>query len=114
MIFDVVTKVFSAKHSGWNGIMGYIMKITHSLVHGYMIDIGKIVMPLLKASMVEKGIRKKVISYPRFLMICLWHLKASNNSDVALDGVYAQFLKKNTHTTLSSQNLNAHLPLAIT
>ncbi|KAK1356217.1 hypothetical protein POM88_049473 [Heracleum sosnowskyi] len=79
MILDAMVKVFSTKTTGWNGIPTYIKKLTHSLVHGYKVDVGKLLMAHLKAA-----------------------IEACN------------VLKRNTHITLTSQNLNAHIQLCFT
>ncbi|KAK1388323.1 hypothetical protein POM88_016501 [Heracleum sosnowskyi] len=50
MVFDAMVKVFSTKTTGWNGIPTYIKKLTHSLVHGYKVDVGKLLMAHLKAA----------------------------------------------------------------
>ncbi|KAK1384350.1 hypothetical protein POM88_022085 [Heracleum sosnowskyi] len=44
MILDVMVKVFSTKSTGWNGIPSYIKKMTHSLVHGYKVNVGALLM----------------------------------------------------------------------
>ncbi|KAK1395052.1 hypothetical protein POM88_014108 [Heracleum sosnowskyi] len=107
MILDVMVKVFSTKTTGWNGIPTYIRKITHSLVHGYKVDVGKLLIAHLKAA-----IGKKVTLYPRFLMICINSL-CDFDEDAPRSEV-CSVLKRNTHTTLTSQNLNAHIPLYFT
>ncbi|KAK1356308.1 hypothetical protein POM88_049564 [Heracleum sosnowskyi] len=53
MIFDVMVKVFSTKSTGWNGIPSYIKKLTHSLVHGYKVNVGALLMAHLKAAIVS-------------------------------------------------------------
>lgn len=58
MIFDIVTKIFFAKSSGWNKIMAYIKKSTHSLVYGYKLDIEKILMPYMKNVLSEQLTKK--------------------------------------------------------
>ncbi|KAK1355951.1 hypothetical protein POM88_049207 [Heracleum sosnowskyi] len=50
MVFDAMVKVFSTKTTGWNGIPSYIKKLTHSLVHGYKVDVGKLRMSHFKAA----------------------------------------------------------------
>ncbi|KAK1372919.1 hypothetical protein POM88_029112 [Heracleum sosnowskyi] len=109
MIFDVMVKVFSTKTTGWNGIPTYIKKLTHSLVHGYKVDVGKLIMVHLKAA-----IGKKVTLYPRFLMMCINSL-CDFDEDAPRSEV-CSVLKRNTHTTFTSQNLNAHIhiPLCFT
>ncbi|KAK1396950.1 hypothetical protein POM88_006813 [Heracleum sosnowskyi] len=52
MILDVMVKVFSTKTTGWNGFPTYIKKLTHFLVHGYKVDVGKLLMAHLKAALV--------------------------------------------------------------
>ncbi|KAK1378074.1 hypothetical protein POM88_024818 [Heracleum sosnowskyi] len=107
MIFDVMVKVFSTKSTGWNGIPSYIKKLTHSLVHGYKVNVGALLMAHLKAA-----IGKKVSHYPRFLMMCINSFCDFNDAAPRLES--CSVLKKNTHTLLSSQNLNAHIPLCFT
>ncbi|KAK1401553.1 hypothetical protein POM88_001158 [Heracleum sosnowskyi] len=51
MVFDAMVKVFSTKTTGWNGIPTYIKKVSHSLVHGYKVDVGTLLMAHLKAAM---------------------------------------------------------------
>ncbi|KAK1392583.1 hypothetical protein POM88_011639 [Heracleum sosnowskyi] len=50
MILDVMVKVFSTKSTGWNGIPSYIKKLTHSLVHGYKVNVGALLMAHLRAA----------------------------------------------------------------
>ncbi|KAK1397634.1 hypothetical protein POM88_007497 [Heracleum sosnowskyi] len=107
MILDVMVKLFSTKTTGWNGIPTYIKNLTHSLVHGYKVDVGKLLMAHLKAA-----IGKKLNLYPRFLMMCLNSL-CDFDEDAPRSEV-CSVLKRNTHTTLTSQNLNAHIPLCFT
>ncbi|KAK1397800.1 hypothetical protein POM88_007663 [Heracleum sosnowskyi] len=107
MIFDVMVKVFSTKSTGWNGIPSYIKKLTHSLVHGYKVNVGALLMAHLRAA-----IGKKVSIYPHFLMLCINSFCDFNNDAPRLEA--CSVLKKNTHTLLSSQNLNAHIPLCFT
>ncbi|KAK1352448.1 hypothetical protein POM88_053387 [Heracleum sosnowskyi] len=107
MILDVMVKVFSTKSTGWNGIPSYIKKLTHSLVHGYKVNVGALLMAHLRAI-----IGKKVSIYPRFLMMCINSFCDFNNDAPRLEA--CSVLKKNTHTLLSSQNLNAHIPLCFT
>ncbi|KAK1394767.1 hypothetical protein POM88_013823 [Heracleum sosnowskyi] len=54
MIFDAMVKVFSTKSTGWNGIPSYIKKLTHSLVHGYKVNVGALLMAQLKAAIGKK------------------------------------------------------------
>ncbi|KAK1369353.1 hypothetical protein POM88_035445 [Heracleum sosnowskyi] len=54
MIFDVMVKVFSTKSTGWNGIPSYIKKLTHSLVHGYKVNAGALLMAHLQAAIGKK------------------------------------------------------------
>ncbi|KAK1356526.1 hypothetical protein POM88_049782 [Heracleum sosnowskyi] len=107
MIFDAMVKVFSTKSTGWNGILSYIKKLTHSLVHGYKVNVGALLMAQLRAA-----IGKKVSIYPRFLMMCINSFCEFNNDAPRLE--VCSVLKKNTHTLLSSQDLNAHIPLCFT
>ncbi|KAK1397159.1 hypothetical protein POM88_007022 [Heracleum sosnowskyi] len=107
MIFDVMVKVFSTKSTCWNGIPSYIKKLTHSLVHGYKVNVGAFLMAQLNAA-----IGKKVSLYPRFLMMCINSFCDFNNDAPRLE--VCSVLKKNTHTLLSSQDLNAHIPLCFT
>ncbi|KAK1395656.1 hypothetical protein POM88_005519 [Heracleum sosnowskyi] len=107
MVFDAIVKVFSTKTTGWNGIPTYIKKLTHSLVHGYKVDVGKLFMAHLKAA-----IGKKVNIYPRFLMLCINSLCEFDKNAPRLE--VCSVLKRNTHTTLTSLNLNAHIPLYFT
>ncbi|KAK1401222.1 hypothetical protein POM88_000827 [Heracleum sosnowskyi] len=107
IVFDAMVKVFSTKTTGWNGIPTYIKKLTHSLVHGYKVDVGKLLMAHLKAA-----IGKKVNIYPRFLMLCINSLCDFDENAPRLE--VCTVLKRNTHTTLTSQNLNAHIPLCFT
>ncbi|KAK1393512.1 hypothetical protein POM88_012568 [Heracleum sosnowskyi] len=107
MVFDAMVKVFSTKITGWNGIPTYIKKLTHSLVHGYKLDVGKLLMTHFKAA-----IGKKVNIYPRFLMLCINSLCDFDENAPRLE--VCPVLKINTHTTLTSQNLNAHIPLCFT
>ncbi|KAK1396494.1 hypothetical protein POM88_006357 [Heracleum sosnowskyi] len=107
MMFDAMVKVFSTKTTGWNGIPTYIKKLTHSLVHGYKVDVGKLLMAHFKAA-----IGKKVNIYPRFLMLCINSLCDFDENAPRLEVCHV--LKRNTHTTLTSQNLNAHIPLCFT
>ncbi|KAK1404506.1 hypothetical protein POM88_004111 [Heracleum sosnowskyi] len=107
MVFDSMVKVFSTKTTGWNGIPTYIKKLTHSLVHGYKVDVGNLLMAHLKAA-----IGKKVNIYPRFLMLCINSLCDFDENAPRLE--VCPVLKRNTHTTLTSQNLNAHIPLCFT
>ncbi|KAK1351443.1 hypothetical protein POM88_054335 [Heracleum sosnowskyi] len=107
MILDVMVKVFSTKSTGWNGIPSYIKKLTHSLVHGYKVNVGALLMAHLRAA-----IGKKVSIYPRFLMMCINSFCDFNNDAPRLEA--CSVLKKNTHTLLSSQNLHAHIPLCFT
>ncbi|KAK1394276.1 hypothetical protein POM88_013332 [Heracleum sosnowskyi] len=107
MVFDAMVKVFSTKTTGWNGIPTYIKKLTHSLVHGYKVDVGKLLMAHFKAA-----IGKKVNIYPRFLMLCINSLCDFDENAPRLE--VCLVLKRNTHTTLTSQNLNAHIPLCFT
>ena len=44
MLFDAMVKIFSTKTSGWNGIPSYIRKLTYSMVHGYKVNMGKMIM----------------------------------------------------------------------
>ncbi|KAK1383890.1 hypothetical protein POM88_021625 [Heracleum sosnowskyi] len=107
MILDAMVKVFSTKTTGWNGIPTYIKKLTHSLVHGYKVDVGKLLMAHLKAA-----IGKKVYLYPRFLMMCINSLCDFDENAPRTE--VCNVLKRNTHTTLTSQSLNAHIPLFFT
>ncbi|KAK1363983.1 hypothetical protein POM88_039544 [Heracleum sosnowskyi] len=107
MVFDAMVKVFSTKTTGWNGIPTYIKKLTHSLVHGYKVDVGKLLMAHLKAA-----IGKKVHIYPHFLMLCINSLCDFDENAPRLEVCHV--LKRNTHTTLTSLNLNAHIPLCFT
>ncbi|KAK1383256.1 hypothetical protein POM88_020991 [Heracleum sosnowskyi] len=107
MIFDVMVKVFSTKSTGWNGIPSYIKKLTHSLVHGYKVNVGALLMAHLQVA-----IGKKVSTYPRFLMMCINSFCDFNDDAPRLEA--CSVLKKNTHTLLSSQDLNAHIPLCFT
>ncbi|KAK1366493.1 hypothetical protein POM88_042054 [Heracleum sosnowskyi] len=104
---NAMVKVFSTKTTGWNGIPTYIKKLTHSLVHGYKVDVGKLLMAYLKAA-----VGKKVNIYPRFLMLCINSLCDFDENAPRLE--VCPVLKRNTHTTLTSQNLNAHIPLCFT
>ncbi|WOH11376.1 hypothetical protein DCAR_0830859 [Daucus carota subsp. sativus] len=54
MLFDAMVKIFSTKTSGWNGIPSYIKKLTHSMVHGYKVNVGKVVMAQLRSSISKK------------------------------------------------------------
>ncbi|KAK1352451.1 hypothetical protein POM88_053390 [Heracleum sosnowskyi] len=107
MVFDAMVKVFSTKTTNWNGIPTYIKKLTHSLVHGYKVDVGKLFMEHLKAA-----IGKKVNIYPRFLILCINSLCEFDENAPRLE--VCGVLKRNTHTTLTSLNLNAHIPLCFT
>ncbi|KAK1359798.1 hypothetical protein POM88_044272 [Heracleum sosnowskyi] len=107
MILYAMVKVFSTKTTGWNGIPTYIKKLTHSLIHGYKVDVRKLLMAHLRAA-----IGKKVSLYPRFLMLYINSLCHFDDNAPRIE-VYS-VLKRNTHTTLTSQNLNAHIPLCFT
>ncbi|KAK1360575.1 hypothetical protein POM88_045049 [Heracleum sosnowskyi] len=66
MIFDAMVKVFSTKSTGWNGIPSYIKKLTHSLVHGYKVNVGALLMAQLKAAIGKKHMVDQVsnLDYP--------------------------------------------------
>ncbi|KAK1389323.1 hypothetical protein POM88_017501 [Heracleum sosnowskyi] len=85
MIFDAMVKVFSTKSTGWNGIPSYIKKLTHSLVHGYKVNVGALLMAQLKAA-----IGKKVSHYPRFLMMCINTFCDFNNDAPRLEHMVDQ------------------------
>ncbi|KAK1379459.1 hypothetical protein POM88_026203 [Heracleum sosnowskyi] len=85
MIFDAMVKVFSTKSTGWNGIPSYIKKLTHSLVHGYKVNVGALLMAQLKAA-----IGKKVSHYPRFLMMCINTFCDFNNGAPRLEHMVDQ------------------------
>ncbi|KAK1371130.1 hypothetical protein POM88_037222 [Heracleum sosnowskyi] len=116
MIFDVMVKVFSTKSMGWNGIPSYIKKLTHSLVHGYKVNVGALLMAQLRAA-----IGKKVSIYPRFLMMCinsfcdfdntaprLEHMVDQvSNPDLPLPSGYASFTLVN-ETELDPNSVNPH------
>ncbi|KAK1379197.1 hypothetical protein POM88_025941 [Heracleum sosnowskyi] len=85
MIFDVMVKVFSTKSTGWNGIPSYIKKLTHSLVHGYKVNVGALLMAHLKVA-----IGKKV-----------------SNPDLPLPSGYDSFNLEN-ETELDPNSVNLH------
>lgn len=58
LVFDALTRVFSAKTNVWNEILTYIKRITQSWVHGYKIDIGKLLMAQFKL-VLEKSTSRK-------------------------------------------------------
>ncbi|KAK1385163.1 hypothetical protein POM88_022898 [Heracleum sosnowskyi] len=71
------------------------------------VNVGTLLMAQLTAA-----IGKKVSLYPRFLMMCINSFCDFNNDAPRLE--VCSVLKKNTHTLLSSQDLNAHIPLCFT
>ncbi|KAK1358953.1 hypothetical protein POM88_043427 [Heracleum sosnowskyi] len=85
MIFDAMVKVFSTKSTGWNGIPSYIKKPTHSLVHGYKVNVGTLLLAQLTAA-----IGKKVSLYPRFLMMCINSFCDFNNDAPRLEHMVDQ------------------------
>jgi hypothetical protein len=102
MVFDVMVKVFSTKSTGWNGIPSYIKKLTHSLVHGYKVNVGALLMAHLRAA-----IGKKISIYPRFLMLCINSFCDFNNDAPRLEACFV--LKKNTHTHYYHHRISMHI-----
>ncbi|KAL1805196.1 hypothetical protein ACET3Z_028264 [Daucus carota] len=93
MLFDAMVKIFSTKTSGWNGIPSYIKKLTHSMVHGYKVNVGKVVMAQLRSS-----ISKKVHVYPRFVTMLLNHICDIVENAPNMKECFV--LKNNTQTSL--------------
>ncbi|KAL1802786.1 hypothetical protein ACET3Z_031433 [Daucus carota] len=54
MLFDAMVKIFSAKTFGWNAIPSYIRKPTHSMVHGYKVNVDKMIMAQLRSAIIRK------------------------------------------------------------
>ena len=80
----------------WNT---YLHQEAHSLIlHGYKVDVGKLVMAHFKAV-----IGKKISIYHRFLMLCINSLCGIIENAPWLRGV-KYFEKKHKHTALTSQN----------
>ena len=107
MLFDAMVKIFSTKTSGWNGIPSYIRKLTHSMVHGYKVNMGKMIMAQLRSAII-----RKVQIYPRFVTmflndVCGIAANASNTRKCFV-------LKKNTHTKLINSNPHGDLRLQYT
>ncbi|KAK1401826.1 hypothetical protein POM88_001431 [Heracleum sosnowskyi] len=90
MILDVMVKVFSTKSTGWNGIPSYIKKLTHSLVHGYKVNVGALLMAHLKAAIGKKHMVDQV-----------------SNPDLPLPSGYASFTLEN-ETELDPNSVNPH------
>ncbi|KAK1375062.1 hypothetical protein POM88_031255 [Heracleum sosnowskyi] len=90
MILDVMVKVFSTKSTGWNGIPSYIKKLTHSLVHGYKVNVGDLLMAHLKAAIGKKHMVDQV-----------------SNPDLPLPSGYASFTLAN-ETELDPNSVNPH------
>ena len=70
-----------------------IWKLTHSMAHGYKVNLGKMIMAQLRSAII-----RKVSIYPRFVTMFLNNVRgiASNAPNTRECFV----LKKNTHTTL--------------
>ncbi|KAK1401452.1 hypothetical protein POM88_001057 [Heracleum sosnowskyi] len=90
MIFDAMVKVFSTKSTGWNGIPSYIKKLTHSLVHGYKVNVGALLMAQLKAAIGKKHMVDQV-----------------SNLDYPLPSGYDSFSLEN-ETELDPNSVNPH------
>ncbi|KAK1380431.1 hypothetical protein POM88_027175 [Heracleum sosnowskyi] len=90
MIFDVMVKVFSTKSTGWNGIPSYIKKLTHSLVHGYKVNVGALLMAHLRAAIGKKHMVDEVF-----------------NLDLPLPSGYDSFTFEN-ETELDPNSVNPH------
>ncbi|KAK1398813.1 hypothetical protein POM88_008676 [Heracleum sosnowskyi] len=90
MIFDVMVKVFSTKSTGWNGIPSYIKKLTHSLVHGYKVNVGALLMAHLQAAIGKKHMVDQV-----------------SNPDLPLPSGYDSFTLEN-ETELDPNSVNPH------
>ncbi|KAK1395799.1 hypothetical protein POM88_005662 [Heracleum sosnowskyi] len=90
MIFDVMVKVFSTKSTGWNGIPSYIKKLTHSLVHGYKVNVGALLMAHLRAAIGKKHMVDQV-----------------SNLDFPLPSGYESFTLAN-ETELDPNSVNPH------
>ncbi|KAK1378960.1 hypothetical protein POM88_025704 [Heracleum sosnowskyi] len=90
MILDVMVKVFSTKSTGWNGIPSYIKKLTHSLVHGYKVNVGALLMAHLRAAIGKKHMVDQV-----------------SNPDLPLPSGYDSFTLEN-ETELDPNSVNPH------
>ncbi|KAK1365755.1 hypothetical protein POM88_041316 [Heracleum sosnowskyi] len=90
MILDVMVKVFSTKSTGWNGIPSYIKKLTHSLVHGYKVNVGALLMAHLRADIGKKYMVDQV-----------------SNLDLPLPSGYDSFTLEN-ETELDPNSVNPH------
>ena len=93
MLFDAMVKIFSTKTSSLNVIPSYIRKLTHSMIYGYKVNVGKIVMAQLLSA-----ITKKVEIYPRFVTMFLNNFCGINENAPNTKEWFV--LKKNTHTSL--------------
>ena len=92
-LFDAIVKIFSTKTPGWNGIPSCIRKLTHSMGHGYKLNVGKMIMAQLRSAII-----KMVPIYPRFITMFL-----NNVCGIVENAPYTKewfVLKKNTHTSL--------------
>ncbi|KAK1368540.1 hypothetical protein POM88_034632 [Heracleum sosnowskyi] len=90
MIFDVMVKAFSTKSTGWNGIPSYIKKLTHSLVHGYKVNVGALLMAHIRAAIGKKHMVDQV-----------------SNLDYPLPSGYDSFSLEN-ETELDPNSVNPH------
>ncbi|KAK1395345.1 hypothetical protein POM88_014401 [Heracleum sosnowskyi] len=90
MILDVMVKVFSTKSTGWNGIPFYIKKLTHSLVHGYKVNVGALLMAHLRAAIGKKHMVDQV-----------------SNPDLPLPSGYDSFTLEN-ETELDPNSVNPY------
>ena len=102
-----MVKIFSAKTSGWNAMPSYIRKLTHSMVHGYKVNVGKTIMAQLRSTII-----RKVQIYPRFVTmflndVCGIGANASNTRKCFV-------LKKNTHNSLINSNPHGDMRLHYT
>ncbi|KAK1384463.1 hypothetical protein POM88_022198 [Heracleum sosnowskyi] len=85
-----MVKVFSTKSTGWNGIPSYIKKLTHSLVHGYKVNVGALLMAHLQAAIGKKHMVDQV-----------------SNHDLPLPSSYDSFTLEN-ETELDPNSVNPH------
>ncbi|WOG86531.1 hypothetical protein DCAR_0205742 [Daucus carota subsp. sativus] len=107
MLSDAMVKIFSTKMSGWNGIPSYIRKLTHSMVYGYKVNVGKMVMAQL-----HSAITKNVYIYPRFVTMFLNDISSTDeNASNTMDWF---ILKKNTRTSLINSELHNGMRLQYT
>ncbi|XP_017224905.1 uncharacterized protein LOC108201105 [Daucus carota subsp. sativus] len=67
--FDTLTRVFTARCSGYNAITILVQIIGYSLMFGRTIDIGTLLLNEFSTKLGDVGNRSKVVYYARFLMI---------------------------------------------